>query len=216
MLRSLFLLALLLALPGAASPVRLCVVGDSISEGFSPATRGWSSYVKAAHANEDFGVRNVAESGIKVAAAQAIFDLELAGRNCTHLAFLIGTNDLPDGTSAATIYAAIDAMMDAAEAGGARSIGLAILPRGTGASWSSDLGTRLLALNALLAARTSSVPALPYLYVDTYTALLEPASNPPALATAAGGATDGLHPNNAGQLLIAQTVDAAVLASGGW
>lgn len=204
---------LLFASVAEARPIRLCVIGDSISEGFSPATRGWSSYLVAAHAGEDFSAKNVSESGNKVADAQLVFDKEVAGtglRGCTHVAFLIGTNDLPDGTAAATIYAAVDTMATAAEAQGARVLLLAILPRGTGASWSSGLQTRLEATNTLYAARSGST------FADTYTALLEPASSPPALATAAGGATDGLHPNNTGEALIAATVDCAAEAAGLW
>lgn len=206
----LLLLSLTLAAPAIASPVRVCVIGDSITEGFSPATRGWSSYLVQLHAGEDFAAKNVSQSGDKVAAGRLTFDGEVAGRKlrgCTHVAILLGTNDLPDGTSAATIYATINGMCTQAEQAGSRCILLALLPRGTGASWSTGLGTRLLEVNALQAARSGSV------YVDTYNALLQPSSSPPALATAAGGGTDGLHPNNAGQLLIAQTVDAAV---GSW
>lgn len=154
----------------SATPVRVCVIGNSISEGFSPATRGWSSYLVAAHvkAGEDFSAKNVAESGDKVANAQTVFDRELAGsrlRGCTHVAFLIGTNDLPDGTAAATIYATINTMASSVETQGRTALLLKILPRGTGASWSTGLQTRLEALNALLAARAGST------VVDTYTAL---------------------------------------------
>jgi lysophospholipase L1-like esterase len=209
----LVVLALALAAPAGARPVRVCVIGDSISEGFSPATRGWSSYLVQSHSGEDFSAKNVSQSGDKVAAGRLVFDREAAGvrfRGCTHVAILLGTNDLPDGTSAATIYATINGMCTQAEQAGARCVLLALLPRGTGASWSTDLGTRLLALNALMAARSGSI------YVDTYNALLEPASSPPALAAAAGGATDGLHPNNTGEALIASTVNAAVVSAGGW
>lgn len=192
------------------APIRLAIVGDSISAGFSPSTRGWPSFLAQLRPGEPFGVKNVSYSGDKVAQAAVRYGSDVRGRGCTHVAIMIGTNDLPDGTSAAAIYAGWNAIATAAEADGCKVIGLAILPRGTGASWSTDLGTRLLALNALLAARTSTVAALPYTYVDTYTALLEPASSPPALATASGGTTDGLHPNNAGQALIATTVNAAV------
>jgi lysophospholipase L1-like esterase len=197
-------------MPAAARPVRLCVVGDSISEGFSPATHGWSTELGRLHADEDFGVKNTAHSGDKVAAARILFDRNVVGRGCTHVAILIGTNDLPDGTSADAIFTAIDSMASAAEEDGAKVLLLGVLPRGTGAAWSSDLQARLVALNGKLEARSGS------LYVDTYTALLEPASSPPALASAAGGAADGLHPNNAGQAMIAQAVEAAVLAAGGW
>lgn len=225
-LRILLLLALV-PFMAVAEPARVCIVGDSISAGFSPSTHGWGTPLKTIIAQnpaqpQDFGVLSIAHSGDKIADAQALYALELAGRirpvaaqydGCTWVAFLIGTNNLPDGTSAATMWAGTKAMVDAARAGGAKVLLLALLPRGTGASWSTDLGTRLLAYNALQSAYAN---ASTIVYVDTYTALTEPASSPPALATAAGGATDGLHPNNAGQLLIAQTVQAAVVAADGW
>lgn len=172
-----FVLLLLLLCTGLAEarPVVLCVIGDSISEGFSPATRGWSSYLKGLHAAEDFGVRNVSESGIKVAGGQAIFDLELAGRDCTHVAFAIGTNDLPDGTSAATIYGGINTMCEAVEAlvvngRPAKCILVAIPPRATGASFSRARETVRTTLNGMLAARSGSI------YVDASTALTGTAS----------------------------------------
>lgn len=225
-LRTLLLLVLF-PFMAVAAPVRICIVGDSISAGFSPSTHGWGTSLKTLIAQDpaqpqDFGVLSIAHSGDKIANAQAVYDLALAGRTrptaaqydgCNRVAFLIGTNDLVDGTSAATMWAGTKTMVDAARAAGANVLLLALLPRGTGASWSTDLGTRLLAYNALQSAYAN---ASTIVYVDTYTALLEPASSPPALAIASGGATDGLHPNNAGQLLIAQTVQAAVVAAGGW
>jgi len=160
------LLVALWAAPSAAAPVRLCIVGDSISAGFSPATHGWGTELRTLIAQtpgqpQDFGVLNVAHSGDKIANAQTLYDLALAGRlrpvgaqydGCTWVAFLIGTNDLVDGTSAATMWVGTKAMVDAARAGGTKVLLLGLLPRGTGASWSTDLGTRLLAYNALQSA----------------------------------------------------------------
>lgn len=209
-MRLLLVLLAILSLPATAAPVRVCVVGDSISAGFTPSTWGWNVPLASLNAGADWGAKNIAHSGDTAAQALALYGSDAKWRGCTHVAILIGTNNLASGDSAESIYATIDAIADAAEADGSQVILLAILPRGTGASWSAGLGTRLLALNALMAARPLSI------YVDTYTALLEPASSPPALATAAGGATDGLHPNNVGQAMIATAVQAAVVAAGGW
>lgn len=218
-MRACFLAVFLLAAEVLAAPVRVCLVGDSITAGFSPATRGWSVDLARLNAGRDFGVKNVAFAGDKVVSAQGRYDADVRGRGCTWVAFLIGTNDLPDGTSASVIWqgasgtGGIKAMVDAARSEGARVVLGGILPRGTGAAWTADLGTRLLALNSLMQAYANGSTIL---YADTYTALIEPASNPPRLAVAAGGNTDGLHPNNAGELMIAQAVQAAVLAAGGW
>lgn len=176
MKRITFLLSLLLCFAAHAVPVRVCFVGDSITEGFYPATRGHPSYLAAMHAGTDFGVKNAAHSGDKVAAAQLIFDREIAGthlRGCTHVLFLIGTNDLPDGTSAATIHTGIMAMCNAVVAKGKKCGLLYVLPRGTGASASADLETRRRALNALLAGDTTA-SILP---IDTDTPLREAQSS---------------------------------------
>ena len=244
---------------------KLAIIGDSISAGFSPSTHGWSVPLAQLNVGANWGVKNVAHAGDKVAAAQLVFDKDVLGRGATWVAFLIGTNDLPDGTAAATIYATINTMATQAEAMGARVLLLAILPRATGPTFSVSLETRRVALNALMAARAGSV------YVDTSTGLTgtaaatafaldwtpissylldqvavnggnayvvttagtSGASGPtgtgtgivdgsvvwdyaPALGSAYGGATDGLHPNDAGQLQIATLVQAAVVAAGGW
>jgi lysophospholipase L1-like esterase len=209
---------LLAATTQAAPAVRVCVIGDSISAGFAPSAYGWSVPLAQLNAARDWGVKNVAVAGSKVNGtaplnANVTYLAEIPARGCTWVVFLIGTNNLPDGTSAATIWAGIKTMVDAARAEGSKVALLAILPRGTGPSWSTDLGTRLLAVNASMQAYANGSTII---YVDTYTPLLEPASNPPRLAVSAGGNTDGLHPNNAGQLIIAQTVQAAIVAAGGW
>ncbi len=225
MTRAVFAAVLLLAAQAFAAPVRLCIVGDSISAGYSPSTYGWAVPIARLNAGTDFGVKNVSVSGDKVynastrADAHARFDAGVRGRGCTWVAFLVGTNDLPDGTAASVIWlgsggvGGLRPLVDVARAEGARVLLLALLPRGTGASWSTDLGTRLLAFNALMQAYANGSTIV---YADTYTAMLEPASSPPRLLLAGGGGTDGLHPNNAGQHSIAQTVQAAVLAAGGW
>lgn len=164
------LLSLLIATSSQARPIRVCIIGDSISEGFAPATRGWGAELARLHVGEDFGVKNVANAGDKVAGAAVFFGSEVQGRNCTHVVFLIGTNDLPDGTSAATIYATINAMCSAAEAGGAVCILAAILPRATGPSFTRARETVRTMLNGLLAARSGSI------YVDISTALTGTAS----------------------------------------
>ncbi|HZI08672.1 MAG TPA: SGNH/GDSL hydrolase family protein, partial [Archangium sp.] len=166
------LLCLLLASPAFAAPgVRVCAVGDSITAGFAPSTYGWTVPLAQMNASLDWGVKNVAVPGAKVNGtgmlnANATFLAEIPGRRCTWVVFLVGTNNLPDGTSAAAIWAGIKAMVDAARAEGAKVALLAILPRGTGPSWSTDLGTRLLAVNASMQAyATTTAPAI--VYVDT-------------------------------------------------
>lgn len=210
------LLLLLLPALALAQPVSVCIIGDSIPAGFYPATYGLGKPLAALHAGTDFAVKSIAHPSDKVADFQALYRSDCKGRGYTDLVIGGPTNNLPDGTAAADIYAVTDAIATEAEAdtsgrpGGMHVFLLAIKPRGTGASWTSDLGARLLAYNTLVAARSGSV------YVDSYTPMVEPASSPPALATAYGGATDGLHLNNAGEAEEAALINAAVIAAGGW
>lgn len=211
------ILVLLLSLPAVASPVRVCIVGDSISEGFYPATRGWHVDLKALNTG-DFGTKNTAESGHTITQARAVFDADVLGGGCTHVLFLIGTNSLAAGDSAATMWANLKQMVDLSRAdtsgrpGGAVVGLLALLPRGAGAAFTTDLQARLVAFNSLMAAYANGTTIL---FVDTYTAHLEPASSPPAMKTVCGPG-DGLHPDNECQATIAAEVQSAVMASGGW
>jgi lysophospholipase L1-like esterase len=271
MRKALVSLLLLATLQAQASPIVLCAVGDSITEAFSPATWGWSAHLVQLHAGENFSAKNAAQSGDKVAAGALVFDREIAGldlRGCTAVALLIGTNNLPDGTSAATIYSTLNSVCNAVEAAGKPCLLMGLLPRGTGASITANLEQRRIALNALMAARSGSTyvdsdtplreaqgaftGATPTAWVSTtayvvgntvsnngyrYMCLTSGTSagsgGPtttgtditdgtahwtyiPAISTAAGGATDGLHPNNTGQLIIAKKVDCVAAAAGLW
>lgn len=166
----LLLLLCLLATPALARPIKVCIVGDSIQAGFSPATHGVGTPLAALHPSEDFGVKNVAHSGDKVADFQTLWRRECEGRGYTDTIIGGPTNSLVDGDAAADIYAVTNAIATAAEAAGQEVIFFGILPRGTGAAYSTGLETRRLAYNALAAARAGST------YVDTDTGLRGTAS----------------------------------------
>lgn len=265
-MRTMLLLSLLLAVSAEARPIRVCIIGDSISEGASPSTVPWSVYLKRMHGGEDFGVKNVADAGDGTADAALVQDTEVVGRGCTHVVIAIGTNNVATD-SAATMYAAVDAMADEAEAETTNGrpvqvILAAMLPRVTFAISSATIEGRRTAYNTLLEARSGSI------FADTSAALTGTASGTawvaltayslndvrvnggkayicttagtsagsggptgtgtgitdgsavwayaPALGTEYGGATDGLHPNNAGQAAFAVEIEAAVVAAGGW
>jgi hypothetical protein len=277
MLRSLLLVVALLALPAAARPVRVCLIGDSITDGFAPATTSWGKYLLNLNSG-DFGVNNLAESGIKIEVAVSNtsatdrFNRGVARGNCTHVVFLIGTNDLPPGTTDAVMWlgsggsTGLKVLCDRTVAMGAKCILCALLPRGSGASISAALEITRRAFNARLAAYANGSTII---YVDTDTPLREvqgalvnsgsvtawapstaysvgnvrqndgrryivatagtsaasggPTGTGTAIADGTvvwtnnpallGGTSDGLHPPDAQQLLIAQTVQAA---AGGW
>ncbi len=261
-----FLLLILSPLLATARPIRVCVVHDSIGAGFSPSSYGYAKPLATLNAGADWGIKNVAHSGDKAAAFQTLYRSECLGRGYTHLIIGGPTNNLPDGDSAASMFATTDAIAAEAEADGEQVIMLAIIPRGTGAAFTASMETRRLAYNALAAARSGST------YVDTDTALRGTAaatesapawvsstayslnaarvnggkayvvttagtsagsggptgtgtgiadgsvvwSYAPALGSEYGGATDGLHPDSAGQAQQAAMIQAAVLAAGGW
>jgi hypothetical protein len=173
--RILALASILFAAVAEASPTRLCVVGDSISARFFVLysdLKPWSSILAISRAGTDFGIKNIAKSGDNTVLQRTTFDNELSGSGCSHVAFLIGTNDLTNFTSdsAATIYARIAAMATIVEAQGGRALLLTILPRGADSTWTGAMEQRRVALNALLMVRT------PSLAVDTSTALADPAA----------------------------------------
>jgi lysophospholipase L1-like esterase len=213
LVRYLLLLSLLSASVADARPIRVCLVGDSITAGFAPATRGWNVDLKTRHTGQDFGVKNTAHSGDTVALAADVLAKDVLGHGCTHVVFLIGTNDLAAGTSAATIYAGIDAMADLVEADTAplgvapRVVLAAILPRATGASFTANLETRRVSLNALLQARTGST------FVDTDTALRGTASGT-AWASSTAYSLNAVRINDSGKAYVCTTAGTSA-ASGG-
>jgi hypothetical protein len=228
MKRLLLLVLLLPSLAGAARPIRLCTVGDSLTEAFfSSATTAklpWPARLVSRQLfSLNLGVKNVADSGDTVADARVVFDAEVRGRGCTHVAFLIGTNDLAVGTAAATIYASTMTMATVAQAEGARVLLLLIVPRGNGAGYSADLETRRGALNELFrdAGSTDLTPGpgehAPVV-VDTDAGLAD-GVNPEDLAAAYDDG-DGLHLSGTiltgGHERVAFLVQEAVVAAGGW
>lgn len=212
MKRLLLLVALLLGVAAEARPVRVCLVGDSITAGFAPATRGWGVPLKALNAGQDFGTKNVANSGDTVALAVAILAKDVLGHGCTHVVFLIGTNDLAAGTSAVTIYSGIDAMADLVEAdlsngSPPRVIIGGILPRATGAAFTASLENRRIELNGLLEARAGST------YVDTDTPLRGTASGT-AWAPSTAYSLNAVRINDSGKAYVCTTAGTSA-GSGG-
>lgn len=251
------------ATTASTRPVRLCVVGDSISaRQHTLYTAPWPDRLAALHAGQPFGFKDVALSGNTTTLQRVVFDSDVAGHGCTHVAIMLGTNDVANTSdAAATIFGRIDAMATIAESQGAKVLLLAVTPRGDDTGWTAEQEQRRVALNDLLAARSRS------LYIDTDTAMREPGAASgtawaPSTAYAVGdrvvnGAelyivltagtsaasggpsgtdtsiTDGsvvwvflprllassngpLHPDDAGEQVLAETVDAAILAVNGW
>lgn len=186
-------------------------LGDSITEGFGITAQPWPQLVQSRRAGQNFAANNLADSGDKVADMAAIFEESVVtaggvSRGYTDVVFLIGTNDLPDGTAAATIWGTIQTKANVARNAGLGVVLCTIVPRKNGASWDAALQTRLETLNALiLDAPNGDVPGA--IVVDLYTDM---GDSDPAELNATLDSGDGLHPNAAGHIQMADSFDAAV------
>jgi lysophospholipase L1-like esterase len=182
-------------------------LGDSITEGFGMNTKPWPQIIHERRDGTGFAIANHANSGEKASAMATRYDNQVAGRGYTAVVFGPMTNDLPDGTTGAAIYATILAKAQAAQAEGMEVVLCTTLPRKNGAAYSGPLQTELDALNALLLAAPSE--DLPGAYVvDFYTAMGD-AGDADALKLT--WTSDGLHPlGGDAQEAMADAFDAAV------
>jgi lysophospholipase L1-like esterase len=212
---SLVALALLLAAPSFAEPAFVLAMGDSICAGGPILGSGPNlvELLQTRRRGEHFAVHNVCVGGYTVQNVRDLYDtsyrLTVAARvRRPHNKLLLcpapGTNDLAAGTASATIITRLDGLVTRALDDGFEEVILCtILPRKNGASYSAGLQTRQNEVNAWILARTGTTR------IDTYAAMGETS---PADATALESSydTDGLHPNAAGHVKLADTVDAAV------
>lgn len=121
-----------------------------------------------------------------------------------HLHIQVGTNDASQSVTVATFGANVAAIADLArKAGLSASIGL-VPPRGAAASTTIHQLTRLY--NVWI---TMWAPSAGLTVADTYTPLVDPTTGYLAAASDSG---DGTHPSNAGHLLMAPEVAAAIIA----
>lgn len=202
-----------LACAAAVTPItKLCesstcsigVLGDSLTA--AAGSVGVTSWATTLDTNlaATYTVTNAAISGANTTTAKAVqWHDTLSGTNKDVLIMLIGTNDLPTRTAAA-ILVDINEMVTDALYECENVLTISVLPRGTSAGWTAGMQTELDALNAGLAAAATGKR----MHLDLY-ATFENDAVPDALDPAYNYG-DGLHINNAGELVIEAAVRALV------
>lgn len=203
-MRVLALLLCVAALPAAAAPRLLVTLGDSIVAGgpIIGANPTWTELLQTRRVGETFGANNAGVGGYTAAQTSALWTATYLGKRYTHAVVLVGTNDLANGTSAATILGTLNTFIASMLADGLSVAVCTVPPRGGSASWDSTKETQRLALNVSILALTTVTP------INLETALGGVGS---PLALAAGvDSGDHLHPNAAGHVAIADAIDAAV------
>lgn len=179
----------------------IAAVGDSITYGLN---QGFSRWVYTLGQALNRPIYNIGFTGANVAQCVVAYQTSVAGKGYTGLTVLCGVNDLIANTSAATIYASLTSIYDAAIASGLRLTIGTILPWSGYASWDAGKQTQTLALNTLIlgycAAHVGTATC-----VDFYNSALRSGT---ALAGAYDSG-DGIHPNAAGATVMAGLWQAA-------
>lgn len=206
-------LSLLFASVAEARPTVLCAVGDSLVQGgpILNGNPGWPSILQSRRAGQGFAIINAGVGGYTVAQTKALYESDYQGKGCTHAAILVGTNDLASSTSAASIQATLDALVEEMKddtSGSPNGINVTVLtppPRGGSASWDATKETQRGLLRAsILAMGATAVVGLEVMA----------GSGSPVEMAAAYRAADMLHFNGTlvtgGTVKVADLVDAAV------
>lgn len=191
----------------------LLCLGDSLVQGgpILSGNPGWPSLLGSRRAGQKFGVINAGVGGYTVAQAKALYESDYQGKGCTHAAILVGTNNLANGDSAASIQSTLDALvteMHADTSGSPTGINVTVLtvpPRGGSASWDGTKEVQRLALRTSVLAMTAEAK------VDLESMA---GTGDPVEMDAAYRAADMLHfngtPTTGGTVKVADLVDAAV------
>lgn len=128
-------------------------LGDSITFMASTrAERGYPSVLDELLFSQGFSVGNNGISGGFVQHAQDIYTLRLKNRGLWGVCLLVGVNDLAAGTEAATISAAIIALVNEMLADGIKVIVSTVLPWKNGGGWTAAIQTKTEAVNTQLLA----------------------------------------------------------------
>lgn len=210
---SLLLALSLVASPAVARPTVLCAIGDSLVSGgpILSGNPGWPSLLASRRSGEGFAVINGGVGGYTAAQTKALYESDFQGKGCTHVAILVGTNNLASSDSAASIQATLDALVEEMKddtSGDPNGINVTVLtppPRGGSASWDATKETQRGLLRASILAMGANV------VVDLEAMA---GSGSPVEMAAAYRAADMLHFNGTlvtgGTVKVADLVDAAV------
>lgn len=143
---------------------------------------------------------NYAVSGSKIADLVARYTTNGVQTHCqtgsSILSVLIGTNDLPVGTAAASIFSAIATYWSQAKSDGCKVVAYTILPR-SDSTWTATMEVQRKALNELI--RASSIPN----YFVDLDAIINNATDTTAFP-------DGLHPTDSVHARMAQLLNAGL------
>lgn len=181
-------------------------LGDSITFGsVSAPTRPPYSLSVITAARSSRVVQNSGFPGDNVAAMKVRWDSYVKYQGWGSLVFLGGVNDLRTGTSASTIFATTQQILDDARARGMVVVPVYVTPWGLWPEWTAGRQTETLAYNALLQTYCNTYSLT---CIDAYSALSAGGGSSQNL-NAIYDSGDGLHPNAAGSALLATTVSAA-------
>jgi lysophospholipase L1-like esterase len=201
----------------------IVVVGDSISDGFNSAAR-WTDLLQARiqalpmserppvvneaiTANTLTGVTPsfAATGGGPPGVDRLAYDALSFPGVATVVVFL-GTNDLYFGATPASVIDGLSQFAAAAHAAGARAVAVTLLPRMGSEGWSPAREAELAQVNQWLTGSHAfdAVIDPTGVLADVYDGSCQPAAMFPALDSG-----DHLHPNAAGDAVIANTIDPA-------
>lgn len=195
---------------------KAAALGDSLTEGFPfNAKTPWPQLLAVRRVGHKFALANFALSGSKVASMIDRYTQQVEGQGFTHVLFFGGTNNF-SGTAPEDTVAAVQTHVTnlitrciadtSGSPNGTKVILMSIAPRGGAAGYNATIQTKLDQYNAWIATLPATYPNN-VRFVDAYTALGQSGS-PTVLATAYDNG-DGLHFKQAGEVKIADTVDAA-------
>lgn len=191
------------AMPALATPTpvqRVATLGDSIVYGYN-VTTGWSTalgtLLGAPWRVENFGINSDV-----VAKMLVRWRSQIRGQGFGYLVLAGGINDIRVGTSAATVWTSLKAIVDEAKADGLVVVLCTVTPfKNYAASWTAGKQTELDSLNSTIIAYASSQGLR---LVNSYLAMLDPGT--PYTFLPAYDQGDNLHPNQAGNDVIAALV----------
>jgi len=185
------------ATPAWAEPVRLMVLGDSLTAGYGvPPEDGFTSQLEAAldQAGLDITVLNHGVSGDTTAGGLARLDWALADAPDAVIVEL-GANDMLRGLDPAEAEANLDAMLD--RLAGQEDLPVLLAGMLASPSWGAGYQAEFDAIFPALASR-HEVPLYPF--------FLEGVAGDPAL-----NQPDGLHPNAAGVAAIVERITPVIV-----
>jgi len=180
--------------------------GDSITVGYGATNGlGWSQQVL----NADYSTRwwwQCAYSGQVASAAANVWSVFGVNQGMDKVVNAIGVNDLLGGSSAATVFAIVQPMLDSMRTSGVGRIVLnTITPFGTNASSNPTKVAARNTYNGLLVTYAASFPTIVKI-ADVAAAVADPMNTDNLAAAYDSG--DGLHPNQSGYNVMYPVVSA--------